>query len=68
MGQKYKVHRSAIIDLVRRSCGTDLMGQVSESELVEAVRVLDRIKTNGLAVATSSHVEPDVTPDRHTTS
>jgi hypothetical protein len=54
MGQKYKMHRSVIINLVRRSCGVDLMGLANEAEIVEAVRVLDKIKAYG----------PDAAPDR----
>jgi hypothetical protein len=48
MGQKYKVRRSAILDLVHRMCGVDLMTPASESELVAAVHVLDRIKAEGM--------------------
>jgi len=53
MGQKYKVQRSTILDLIRRSCGADLTGPTSEAELVEAIRVLDRIKADGLDAASS---------------
>jgi hypothetical protein len=48
MGQKYKVPRSVILNLIKQSCGTDLMRAVSESKLIEAVHVLERIKANGL--------------------
>ena len=51
MGQKYKVHRSAVLDLVQRCCGTDLTVLVSDPELVVAIRVLDRIKAFGLNAA-----------------
>ena len=51
MGQKYKVHRDVILDLVRRLSGTDLTVPATDSELVAAVRALERIKAEGLAIA-----------------
>jgi hypothetical protein len=51
MGQKYKVHRSAVLELVQRICGTDLTALASDAELVVAIRVLDRIKAFGLNAA-----------------
>jgi hypothetical protein len=48
MGPKYKVHRDVILDLVRKISGTDLTVPASETELVAAVRALERIKTDGL--------------------
>jgi hypothetical protein len=47
VSQKYRVHRSVILDLVRRSCGVDLTASASESGIVEAIATLDRIKADG---------------------
>jgi hypothetical protein len=63
MGQKYKVHRSVIIDLVRQSCGVDLMGLATEAEIVEAIHTLDRIKADGLNTATGGRAKPDAGAD-----
>jgi hypothetical protein len=60
MGQKYKVRRSVILDLVKHSCGADLMGQVSESEIVEAIRLLDRIKADGPAAVSNGRSGSEV--------
>jgi hypothetical protein len=68
MGQKYRVHRSVILDLVRRICGTDLARPASETDLVAAIRVLERIKAEGLTAVTSSATEPGVAPDRRPSS
>jgi hypothetical protein len=51
MGQKYKVNRSVVLDLVWRCCGTDLTALIADTELVAAIRVLDRIKASGLNAA-----------------
>lgn len=48
MGQKYHVHRDVVIETVRLACGVNLTVSGTESEIVEAVRALDAIKTNGL--------------------
>lgn len=50
MGQKCLVHRSVILDLVQQVCGTDLNRPATEAELVEAMLVLQRIKTAGLGI------------------
>ena len=52
MGEKYQVDRAVIIDLVRQACGVDLMAPASESDINEAIGVLDRIKARGLDAAT----------------
>jgi hypothetical protein len=53
MAQKYKVPRSAILDFVRKTSGINLAGPVTESELIEAVRILALIKQDGLAATQS---------------
>lgn len=63
MGQKYRVHRSVILDLVRRACGTDLTRQATEAELVAAVQALERIKVVGLAPGEDADAEPGASPD-----
>ena len=49
MGQKYRVPRSAIIALVD-AAGIDLHSAATDSEIVEAIRVLDRIKLRGIEI------------------
>ena len=63
MGQKYRVHRSVILDLVRQVCGTDLTQPATEVELVTAMHVLERIKVMGLALGMGTDAEPGVAPD-----
>ena len=53
MGQKYKVPRSAILDYVRVISAIDLTKTVTDSELIEAIRVLELIKKNGLTATRS---------------
>jgi hypothetical protein len=53
MGEKYKVDRSVIIDLVRQSSGVDLMVPGSDSDMIEAFGMLDRIKSDGLRAAST---------------
>jgi hypothetical protein len=53
VGQKYKVSRSAILDHVRAASAIDLTTTVAESELIEAIRVLELIKKNGLTATQS---------------
>ena len=48
MGQKYRVHRDAVIEAVRRACGVDLTAPATEAEIVAAVGALDSIKAHGL--------------------
>ena len=60
LGQKYGVNRSVLLDLVQRA---DLTRPTSEADLVAAVRVLERIKANGLTTVTSDTAEPDGAPD-----
>jgi hypothetical protein len=64
LGQKYRVRRSVILDLVRQACGIDLTRPASEADLIAAVRALDRIKVEGLVAGTSDTAEPGATPDR----
>jgi hypothetical protein len=40
MGEKYKVPRSVILDFIRKTSGITLTEPVTESELIEAVRIL----------------------------
>jgi hypothetical protein len=47
LGQKYRVHRSEILELVRQRCGADLSQPVAEPGLVAAIRELERIKAEG---------------------
>jgi hypothetical protein len=49
IGQKYKVPRSAILEFIRKTSGINLTEPVTEAELVDAVRILERIKKDGLA-------------------
>jgi hypothetical protein len=63
MGQKYRLPRSDVLDLVRRVCGVDLTTAVTDADLLAAVRVLDRIKAAGLSAASAIDAEPDVAPD-----
>jgi hypothetical protein len=49
LGQKYKVPRSAILLAVRDSSGVDLTCALTEEELIEAVRHLSKIKTDGFS-------------------
>lgn len=51
MGQKYRVQRSVILDLVLQVCGTDLTRPVNENELVLAVQTLVQIQAVGLALS-----------------
>ncbi|SFI90598.1 hypothetical protein SAMN05421753_113126 [Planctomicrobium piriforme] len=48
MGQKYRVHRDVIIAHVLRESGIDLNGIGTESALVQAVLILDKVKAAGL--------------------
>ncbi len=65
MGQKYRVHRSVILELVHQVCATDLIRPAAEAELVAAVRVLERIKAVGLALGADADAEPVAAADRH---
>jgi hypothetical protein len=49
VAQKYKVHRSAIIGLILRACGVNLMAVRSEQEIVDAIGALDSLRIHGLA-------------------
>ena len=54
MGQKYRVDRSVIIDLVRRASGVDLSSPASEMGIAEAIRELDLIRVEGLGTASDA--------------
>lgn len=54
MSQKFRVPRSAIIDLVRQSCGVDLASPASKTGIVEAIGALDRIKAEGVGAASDA--------------
>jgi hypothetical protein len=58
MGQKYRVPRSAILEFIRKTSGINLTEPVTEAELAEAVRILERIKKDGLA-ATQPRGRPE---------
>jgi hypothetical protein len=64
MAEKFRVHRSAIFDLIRRKCGTDLTRPASEPELVAAIQVLERIKADGLPMDGADVAEPDAAADK----
>jgi hypothetical protein len=63
MGQKYRVPRAHVFDLVRRACGVDLTTAVEDTELIAAVRVLDRIKAEGLGAAIAPDAESNAASD-----
>lgn len=56
VGQKYRVPRSVILDIVRQACGTDLTRPATEAELAAAVCELERLKRDGLP---GGAAEPD---------
>jgi hypothetical protein len=60
MGEKYRVPRADVQDLVRRVCGVDLTTAAEEAEVVAAVQVLDRIKAAGLGAAIAADAGPGV--------
>ena len=64
MGQKYGVHRTDVLTVVRRACGTDLSRPVSEAELLAALQVLERIKVAGLGIGDDGGSEADAVARR----
>lgn len=48
MGQKYRVPRSAIIELVQQMCDVDITVRADEAEIQRAVQALVQIKESGL--------------------
>ena len=58
MGQKYKVHRDVILQLVQGACGVNLRLMGSETEIHQATCVLDRIKLHGLEAGSGSQRNP----------
>jgi hypothetical protein len=48
VAEKYRVKRSAVIDLVKERCGVDLTAVVSDEEIAHAVEILDDLKARGI--------------------
>ena len=48
IGQKWRVHRNAVIAQVLRQTGVDLNRVTEERELVSAMMVLEELRTHGL--------------------
>jgi hypothetical protein len=60
VAQKWRVRRSAVLDLVRSSCGVDLQTSMSAEGLAGAIAVLDELKVRGLD-ASATQAGPGVT-------
>lgn len=48
VGQKWKIHRSLIIEAVQERCGIDLDSVASSEELERAIHILEEIRCDGL--------------------
>lgn len=48
IGQKYGVPRSQIINRVQQVCGVDLNASLSETNIVQAIEILETLKRDGL--------------------
>ena len=52
VAEKWRIHRSLVIDVIRQRCGVNLEAVENEDEISTAIKVLEDLKIHGVAPST----------------